>query len=103
MTRPPGRGVGTCLGWAVRRRRPEVLGRGAALYGQTAVFGFYLTDDPVPRIGLAQCKPSSLRAAPDWIHEHIPGTLTFIVLMNLSGAATPSFRDSYNSINSHVD
>jgi hypothetical protein len=71
--------------------------------GQTAVFGFYLMDDPDPRIGLAQCKPSSLRAEADWIHEHIPGTLTFIVLMNLSGATTPSFRESYNSINSHID
>jgi hypothetical protein len=71
--------------------------------GQAAVFGFYLMDDPDPRIGLAQCKPSSLRAEADWIHEHIPGTLTFIVLMNLSGAATPSFRGSYNPVNSHVD
>jgi len=67
------------------------------------VFGFYLMDDPDPRIGRAQCRPDSLRAEADWIHDHVPGALTFIVLMNLSAAGAPSFQDTYNPTNSHVD
>ena len=70
---------------------------------QKNVFGFYLMDDPDPRMGVAQCRPSSLRAEADWIHDHVRGALTFIVLMNLSAAGTPSFQDSYNPANSHVD
>jgi hypothetical protein len=70
---------------------------------QKNVFGFYLMDDPDPRMGVAQCRPSSLRAEADWIHDHVRGALTFIVLMNLSAAGTPSFQDSYNPSNSHVD
>lgn len=72
--------------------------------GHKRVFGFYLMDDPDPRVGPARCKPGSLRAEADWIHVHIPGALTFIVLMNLSTrAATPAFQHSYNPENSHVD
>jgi hypothetical protein len=70
---------------------------------EKAIFGFYLMDDPDPRIGLVQCKPSSLRAEADWIHGHVRGAQTFIVLMSLSAADTPSFQDTYNPINSHVD
>jgi hypothetical protein len=70
---------------------------------QKNVFGFYLMDDPDPRRGVARCRPSALRAEADWIHEHVRGALTFIVLMNLSPAGTPSFQDSYNPANSHVD
>jgi len=70
---------------------------------QKNVFGFYLMDDPDPRMGVARCRPSSLRAEADWIHDHVRGALTFIVLMNLSAAGTPSFQDSYNPTNSHVD
>jgi hypothetical protein len=70
---------------------------------EKAVFGFYLMDDPDPRIGLRQCKPSSLRAEADWIHNHVHGAQTFIVLMNLSAADTPSFQGTYNPSNSHVD
>jgi hypothetical protein len=70
---------------------------------EKAIFGFYLMDDPDPRIGLAQCKPSSLRAEADWIHAHVRGARTFIVLMNLSAAETPSFQGTYNPSNSHVD
>jgi hypothetical protein len=70
---------------------------------QRNVFGFYLMDDPDPRIGHAQCKPDSLRAEADWIHDHVPGALTFILVMNLSGAGTPSFQGTYNPTNSHID
>jgi len=60
-------------------------------------------DDPDPRFGINQCKPESLRAEADWIHDHVPGAQTFIVLMNLAANDTPSFHDTYNPSNSHVD
>ncbi len=67
------------------------------------IFGFYLMDDPDPRFGLHRCTPDALRAESDWIHDHIPGAKTFIVVMNLAAAATPSFQNTYNPENSHVD
>jgi hypothetical protein len=77
--------------------------------GNTKVFGFYLMDDPDPR-GIrksgrlsAPCTPENLKAESDWIHRHMPGARTFIVLMNLSSSKTPSFRNSYNPANSHID
>lgn len=70
---------------------------------EKAVFGFYLMDDPDTRFGLHQCKPESLRAEADWIHQHVRGAQTFIVLMNMSPADTPSFHGTYNPSNSHVD
>ncbi len=90
--------VGLCTG-ATR----EFIARVRPYLGRKRVFGFYLMDDPDPRRGGAQCKSASLRAESDWIHAHAPGARTFIVLMNLSTAATPSFQGSYNPKNSHID
>jgi hypothetical protein len=90
--------VGLCTG--VDRR---FIDRVSPYLRQRTVFGFYLMDDPDPRIGPVQCQPTSLRAEADWIHAHFPGALTFIVLMNLSAPGTPSFQGSYNPINSHID
>lgn len=72
--------------------------------GQPQVFGFYLMDDPDPtgEYGPA-CPPANLRAEADWIHDHDPGTMTFIVLMNLSSSTYPDYRHSYNPANTHVD
>jgi hypothetical protein len=70
------------------------------------VFGYYLMDDPDPRPGIGApppCPPERLREESDWLHEHVPGTKTVIVLMNLSDARTPVYRDSYDPVNSHVD
>ena len=67
------------------------------------LYGFYLMDDPDPRIGLHRCRPESLRAEADWVHQHAPGAITFIVLMNMKSAYAPSFRDTYNPENSHID
>lgn len=76
--------------------------------GNPKVFGFYLMDDPDPRGMLsgklsAPCTPEKLRAESDWIHQQVPGTKTFITLMNLSTSQKPSYKDSYNLANSHVD
>lgn len=90
--------VGLCSGAS---RRFTALVR--PYLGRRRVFGFYLMDDPDPRGGPSRCRPSSLRAEADWIHVHAPGALTFIVLMNLSTAARPSFRGSYDPNNSHID
>jgi hypothetical protein len=90
--------IGLCAG-----ANPKFIAEVRPYMRQKAIFGFYLMDDPDPRIGVAQCKPNSLRAEADWIHAHFAGALTFIVLMNLSASGTPSFQDSYNPINSHVD
>lgn len=90
--------VGLCTG-ATRKFTTMV----APYLGRKRVFGFYLMDDPDPRSGPARCKPASLRAEADWIHQHVPGALTFIVLMNLSTAAAPSFQSSYDPQNSHID
>ena len=77
--------------------------------GNSKVFGFYLMDDPDPR-GLLElvnpavrCTPGNLKAESDWIHSHVPGARTFIVLMNMSTSKTPSFENTYNPVNSHVD
>jgi hypothetical protein len=77
--------------------------------GNPQVFGFFLMDDPDPRLTFKTgkpsipCAPDKLKAESDWVHDHAPGTKTFIVLMNLSSSKSPSFEDTYNPANSHVD
>jgi hypothetical protein len=77
--------------------------------GNSKVFGFFLMDDPDPRKILQSgklsvpCKPENLKAESDWVHSHMPGAMTFIVLMNLSSSKTPSFENTYNPANSHID
>jgi hypothetical protein len=74
--------------------------------GDSRVFGYYLMDDPDPRSGwsgVSPCPPERLREESDWLHEHVPGTKTVIVLMNLSNARTPVYKSSYDPVNSHVD
>jgi len=77
--------------------------------GNPKLYGFYLMDDPDPRRMLqsgklsVSCTPDNLKAESDWIHRHAPGAKTFIVPMNLSSSKTPSFKNTYNPTNSHVD
>jgi hypothetical protein len=74
--------------------------------GDRRVFGYYLMDDPDPRSSIAAsppCPPARLREESDWLHEHVPGTKTVIVLMNMSDARTPLYKDTYDPVNSHVD
>jgi hypothetical protein len=68
--------------------------------GHRNLFGFYLMDDPDPA---RRCPPEHLRAEADWVHTHFPGAVTFVVLMNLGRARSPSYLGSYNPENSHVD
>ena len=71
--------------------------------GHPEVYGFFLMDDPDPRGVLSSCAPDSLKAESDWIHGLMPSAKTFIVLMNLSTSRTPSYEQTYNAANSHID
>jgi hypothetical protein len=72
--------------------------------GHHKLFGFYLADGPDPTGKYSRlCKAESLRAEADWIRANAPGAKTFVSLMNLSSSKTPSFANSYNPSNSHVD
>jgi hypothetical protein len=85
------------------------LGSVRPFIGHPKLFGFYLMDDPDPRAGNVMglhahtCKAQQLKAQSDWIHANVSGAMTFIVLMNLSSSSTPSFENTYNPINTHVD
>ena len=77
--------------------------------GRSNLFGFFLMDDPDPR-ALANvqnpshaCDVKNLRAEADWIHDHLPGVRTVIVLMNMGTAAQPSFEGTYEPATSHID
>ena len=72
--------------------------------GHPKLWGFYLMDDPDPTDRyFRRCAADSLKAESDWIHASAPAARTFIVLMNIGSAKTPSFAGSYNPTNSHVD
>ena len=72
--------------------------------GNPKLFGFYLMDDPDPMGKYSSlCTAENLKAESDWIHAHIRGAQTFIVLMTISSSNTPSFSGTYNPDNSHID
>ena len=63
------------------------------------MYGFYLVDEPDP----ASCPASNLQAEADYVHAHAPGTKTFVVLMNMSSTSSPTYRNTYNPANTHID
>ena len=72
--------------------------------GNAKLFGFYLMDDPDPTgVHRPLCTANNLKAESDWIHANVPGAKTFILLMQMASSTTPSFKDTYNPTNSHVD
>jgi hypothetical protein len=75
--------------------------------GKRKVYGFYVADEPDPLVPMSgdepQCLASNLRAEADWIHQHVPGTKTFIVLMNLGSDTQPDYTHGYTSFNTHID
>jgi len=43
-------------------------------------------------------------AESDWIHAHVPGAKTFIVMLNVNTTSTaPTYANTYNPGNSHID
>lgn len=72
--------------------------------GKAKVFGFYLMDDPDPTGKYhPRCAASHLKAESDWIHAHVPGTRTFILLLNLGTDTAPDYSSSYSPANSDID
>jgi len=68
------------------------------------LYGYYLMDDPDPTGRYSSlCTADNLKAEADWVHANAPGAKTFIALMKLSSSRAPSFNNTYNPANSHVD
>jgi hypothetical protein len=72
--------------------------------GNPKLFGFYLMDEPDPTGQYAPlCTAANLMAESDWIHAHLPGAKTFIVMMNLGTPTSPTYANTYNPSNTHID
>jgi hypothetical protein len=73
--------------------------------GNSRVYAFYLMDEPDPTGMYAPpaCPAANLKAESDWIHAHVPGTKTFVVMMNLGSDRAPSYDGSYNPANTGID
>lgn len=68
------------------------------------VFGFYLVDEPDPSGQSGpQASAADLMAESDWIHQHDPGAKTFTVLDNMGTSDNPSYDNTYNAANTHID
>jgi hypothetical protein len=70
-----------------------------AFAGDPKLFGFYVMDEPVP----STCPAANLLAEDNWIHAHVPGAETFVILENLGREASPSFAGSYTPQDSGLD
>jgi hypothetical protein len=70
-----------------------------AFAGDPKLFGFYVTDEPIP----GQCLAPNLLAEDNWIHAHVPGAKTFAILENLKREDTPSFTGTYTPADSGLD
>ena len=67
--------------------------------GNPNLYGFYLVDEPDP----SQVSAANLKAESDWIHAHVPGAITFIVLQNFGTPENPSYLNTYNPANTDID
>jgi hypothetical protein len=63
------------------------------------LFGFYVMDEPDP----AKCPAAHLLAEDKWIHAHVPGAVTFAILLNVGPENDPTFAGSYTPENSGLD
>jgi hypothetical protein len=72
--------------------------------GNPKVYGFFLVDEPDPTGQWGtQASAADLKAESDWIHSHVPGAKTFITMMNMGSTDDPSFANTYNWDNTHID
>jgi hypothetical protein len=72
--------------------------------GNPNLYGFYLVDEPDPTGQWGpQVSAANLKAESDWIHSHMPGAQTFIMLMNEGSAENPSYSNTYSPENTHID
>jgi hypothetical protein len=86
--------IGQCRG-ATAAFRSAV----GAFAGDPKVFGFYVMDEPDP----STCPPAHLLAEDNWIHQHVPGALTFAILENRGSEVHPTFYGSYTPQDSGLD
>jgi hypothetical protein len=70
-----------------------------AYKGDPKLFGFYIMDEPLP----SKCPPAHLLAEDNWIHNHVPGAVTFAILENLGSETDPTFAGSYTPADSGLD
>ncbi len=72
--------------------------------GSSKLLAFFLMDDPDPTGRYYPlCTADNLRAESDWVHANVPGAKTFTIPMKLSSSKAPSFINTYNPSNSHID
>ncbi len=72
--------------------------------GNSKVFGFYLKDEPDPTGQYnTLVTAANLKAESDYIHANFPGAKTFITMMNMGPSDNPTFANTYNPANTHID
>jgi len=86
--------VGTCDG-----ATPSFQSLVDGFAGNSSLFGFYLMDEPYT----ASCPPANLKAESDWIHAHVPGAKSFVIMVNMGSSVSPNFTGTYTPANSGVD
>lgn len=72
--------------------------------GNPNLYGFYLADEPDPTGQWGtKISAANLKAQSDWIHAHVPGAKTFMVMMNMGSPDNPSYVNTYNPSNTDID
>ena len=72
--------------------------------GNPKVYGFYLKDEPDPTGQYnTLVTAANLKAESDYIHANVPGAKTFITMMNMGSSENPTFANTYNPANTHID
>jgi hypothetical protein len=72
--------------------------------GNPKVYGFYLKDEPDPTGQYnTLVTAANLKAESDYIHANVPGAKTFITMMNMGSSENPTFANTYNPTNTHID
>jgi hypothetical protein len=72
--------------------------------GNPNLYGFYLADEPDPTGQYGTLvSAANLKAESDYIHAHVPGAKTFITMMNMGPSANPTYANTYNPANTHID
>ena len=72
--------------------------------GNSKVYAFYLKDEPDPTGQYnTLVTAANLKAESDYIHANFPGAKTFITMMNMGSSENPTFANTYNPANTHID
>lgn len=72
--------------------------------GNSKVYAFYLKDEPDPTGQYnTLVTAANLKAESDYIHANFPGAKTFITMMNMGSSENPTYANTYNPANTHID